>query len=76
LPEADICFMSGAISPEERTVHKAFDGGFAYGNLPIAQAFDCIAALSLLQRDAMRHAYSIHQDRGSRGIITISPEGA
>jgi 3-oxoacyl-[acyl-carrier-protein] synthase II len=76
LPKADAYFMSGAISPEERTKHNAFDGGSAYGNLPIAQAFDCIAALALLQGNTMGRVCSMHQDKGSRGIITISREGA
>jgi 3-oxoacyl-[acyl-carrier-protein] synthase II len=76
LPKADAYFMSGAISPKERTEHNAFDGSFAYGNLPIAQAFDCIVALGLLQGDNMRRVCSMHQDKGSRGIVTISQEGA
>jgi len=76
LPKADAYFMSGAITLEERTEHNAFDGSVAYGNLPIAQAFDCIAALNLLQGNTMRRACSMHQDKGSRGIVTISREGA
>jgi hypothetical protein len=76
LPKTDICFMSGAVSPEERAAHNAFDGGSAYGNLPVAQAFDCIAALSLLQGNAMRSACSMHQDKRFRGVVTISREDA
>lgn len=67
--QADIRFLSGAVSPQARAEMNALDGGAAYGNLPVAQAFDCVAALSMLRPGG--RAVCSHYDKGLRGDITL-----
>ena len=62
-------FMSGSISLEERIAMNAVNGCIAYGNLPVAQAFDCAAALEQLECGG--EAISIHQDQDMLGIIKL-----
>lgn len=71
---ADFRFLSGSFSPEERAAAKAADGCAAYGNIPVAQAFDCAAALARLAKGGS--AVSVHRDRGMYGVISLTGERA
>lgn len=70
---ADIRFLSGAVSPQERAEAKAVNGCAAYGNIPVAQAFDCVAALAQLAHGGS--AVSVHRDKGMSGVVTLAGKG-
>ena len=70
-------FLSGAVSSKMRAESKAVDGSAAYGNIPVAQAFDCVAALwQMAQQPKGGRALSIHTDRGLCGVVSLTGKGA
>ena len=74
LPQPEILFLSGAVPPASRAHHlapAALDGSAAYGNLPIAQAFDCVAALSLLAEQPGARALCLNYGHGMRASVTL-----
>ncbi|MDR1947272.1 MAG: beta-ketoacyl synthase chain length factor [Desulfovibrio sp.] len=50
-PDDCPCFLSGATSFEARNRPGVFDGSKVYGNIPVAAALDCAAALVMLQKE-------------------------
>ncbi|MDR1360224.1 MAG: hypothetical protein LBJ82_04505 [Deltaproteobacteria bacterium] len=58
------CFLSGRVPPALRRACKGKDGSAAYGNIPVAQAFDCVAALSELERAQEACAFALCLERG------------
>ena len=67
-------FASGSISAAERVAMNAVNGYAAYGNLPVAQAFDCVAALAQLECGG--EAVSIHRDQGLFSVIKLGGKKA
>lgn len=74
-PEPGISFLSGAVPPEAFADGRVYDGGKAYGNLPIAPALDCVAALELLRAggfaEGMRRARCLNYGSGVRSAIVL-----
>ena len=75
-PQADICFMSGGFASETRAAYGALDGSAAYGNVPVAQALDCLLALDMLKRRNMKTACCVSAGSGMHSVIALSGAGA
>ncbi|SBV98191.1 putative Beta-ketoacyl synthase [uncultured delta proteobacterium] len=71
------CFLSGHVSPAARRACGGLDGSAAYGNIPVAQAFDCVAALSLLGREANAGKRIVCVERGldMHSAVTLAGGG-
>lgn len=77
---ADGClrFLSGAAPPGLRQKPGAIDGSAAYGNLPVAQALDCAAALAMLRKkdSGARAARCLCYAANTLGLIALAGEQA
>ncbi|MCC8194327.1 MAG: hypothetical protein LIP28_06755, partial [Deltaproteobacteria bacterium] len=76
-PEEDgaaVWFLSGMVPPALRAERGCRDGSAAYGNLPVAQAFDCVLALSLLGRPEFAGKLAVCEERNAtvRSLVTLS----
>lgn len=68
------CFLSGRVPPALRQSCGGVDGSAAYGNLPVAQAFDCVAALSLLSHaeNTDRNVICVEYGQDINSVVTLT----